>query len=164
MLKIGEKSPHSNRDSNERDPFTDRSLASGNPDHFNLAADFSLSDRDIKHKFNFITSAELPGGFNVNVRIQARSAQPISPAVRTGADRNTLRKDTKFFSFDWRRSRLFKFGERYAIEPIFEMFNSFDNKNNINPLSTPALFNFDGFLRTGVGNPLQVQLAVKFTF
>ncbi len=44
------------------------------------------------------------------------------------------------------------------------MFNSFDNKNNINPLISPALFNFDGFLRTGVGDPLQVQLAVKFTF
>ena len=146
-------------DSNERDPFTDRSF-----DPFDLSLDFGLSDRDIKHKFNFITSAELPGGFNVNVRIQARSAQPISPAVRTGADRNPLRKDTKFFSFDWRLSRLFKFGERYAIEPIFEMFNSFDNKNNINPLTTPGLFNFDGFLRQGVGNPLQVQLAVKFTF
>ena len=32
------------------------------------------------------------------------------------------------------------------------------------PLSTPALFNFDGFLRTGVGDPRQVQLAVKLTF
>ena len=51
-----------------------------------------------------------------------------------------------------------------ALEPIFEMFNSFDNKNNINPLTTPGLFNFDGFLRTGVGDPLQIQLAVKFTF
>ena len=146
-------------DSNERDPFTDRSF-----DPFDLSLDFGLSDRDIKHKFNFITSAELPGGFNANIRIQARSAQPISPAVRTGADRNTLRKDNEFFSFDWRLSRPFKFGERYAIEPIFEMFNSFDNDNNINPLTTPALFNFDGFLRTGVGNPLQIQLAVKFTF
>ncbi len=44
------------------------------------------------------------------------------------------------------------------------MFNSFDNDNNVNPLISPALFNFDGFLRTGVGNPLQIQLAVKFTF
>ncbi len=44
------------------------------------------------------------------------------------------------------------------------MFNSFDNDNNIIPLVTDLLFNFDGFLRTGVGDPLQVQLAVKFTF
>jgi hypothetical protein len=45
-----------------------------------------------------------------------------------------------------------------------EMFNSFNNKNNVNPLVTPGLFNFDGFLRQGVGDPLQVQLSVKFAF
>ena len=48
--------------------------------------------------------------------------------------------------------------------PTIEMFNTFNNANNINPLSTPALFNFDGFLRTGVGDPRQVQLAVKVMF
>jgi hypothetical protein len=47
---------------------------------------------------------------------------------------------------------------------MLEMFNTFNNANNINPLSTPALFNFDGFLRTGVGDPRQVQLSVKVTF
>jgi hypothetical protein len=47
---------------------------------------------------------------------------------------------------------------------MIEMFNTFNNDNNINPLITPGLFNFDGFLRLGVGDPLQVQLAVKFTF
>ena len=41
------------------------------------------------------------------------------------------------------------------------MFNTF---NNANPLTTPALFNFDGFLRQGVGDPRQLQLAVKVTF
>ena len=44
------------------------------------------------------------------------------------------------------------------------MFNTFNNDNNINPLSTPALFDFNGFLRVGVGDPRQVQLAVKFLF
>jgi hypothetical protein len=44
------------------------------------------------------------------------------------------------------------------------MFNTFNNKNNINPLVTPALFNFDGFLRLGVGDPRQVQLSVKVVF
>ena len=28
--------------------------------------------------------------------------------------------------------------------PVIEMFNTFNNANNINPLSTPALFNFAG--------------------
>ena len=61
-------------------------------------------------------------------------------------------------------SRPFKFSERYELIPTLEMFNTFNNENNINPLVTPALFNFDGFLRPGVGDPRQVQLAVKFLF
>ena len=53
---------------------------------------------------------------------------------------------------------------RSDIIPSLEMFNTFNNANNINPLTTPALFNFDGFLRQGVGDPRQLQLAVKVTF
>jgi len=146
-------------DSNERDPFTDRSF-----DINNLSLDYALSDRDIRHKFNFFTFAQLGWGIEGNFRIQARSAQPITPATRTATNRNTLRKDNAYFSFDWRIQRPFKFGEKYALIPIVEMFNTFNNKNNINPLSTPGLFNFDGFLRQGVGDPRQLQLAVKFTF
>jgi hypothetical protein len=44
------------------------------------------------------------------------------------------------------------------------MFNTFNNANNINPLSSPALFDFSGFLRAGVGDPRQVQLAAKVLF
>jgi outer membrane receptor for ferrienterochelin and colicin len=146
-------------DSNERDPFTDRSFSLSN-----LQLDYALSDRDIRHKFNFYTFAQLAWGIEGNFRIQARSAQPITPATRTATNRNTLRKDNQYFSFDWRIQRPFKFGERYALIPVIEMFNTFNNANNINPLSTAALFNFDGFLRQGVGDPRQVQLAVKFTF
>ncbi len=147
-------------DSNERDPFTDRSFSLTN-----LQADYAYSDRDIRHKFNFFTYAELPWGFQGNVRMQARSAQPISPSPLTATNRNTLRKDNEFFSFDWRLQRPFKFrSDRYALVPIVEMFNTFNNKNNINPLSTPSFFNFDGFLRQGVGDPRQLQVAVRFTF
>ena len=146
-------------DSNERDPFTDRSF---NP--FNLSLDYAESDRDIRHKFNFYTFIELGWGFEGNFRVQARTAQPITPATRTATNRNTERKDNEYFSFDWRLQRPFKWGDRYALTPIIEMFNTFNNANNINPLTTVALFNFDGFLRTGVGDPRQVQLAVKFTF
>jgi hypothetical protein len=146
-------------DSNERDPFTDRSFNVLNP-----GLDYALSDRDIRHKFNFFASAELPWGLKGNFRVQARGAQPISPAVRTATNRNSLRKDNKYFSFDWRLERPFKLGERFELTPVFELFNTFNNPNNINPLSTPGLFNFDGFLRQGVGDPRQAQLAVKLTF
>lgn len=146
-------------DSNERDPFTDRSFNINN-----LQLDYALSDRDIRHRFNFYMYAELPWGLQFNPRIQAHSAQPITPTVRTATNRNTLRKDNKYFSFDWRLARPFKFGERYQLIPSFELFNTFNNANNVNPLSTPGLFNFDGFLRQGVGDPRQAQLAVKFLF
>ncbi|HKP46088.1 MAG TPA: TonB-dependent receptor [Pyrinomonadaceae bacterium] len=155
-------------DSNERDPFTDRSF-----DINNLSFDYALSDRDIRHKFNFFMHSELPGGFEFTPRVQARSAQPAIPPVRTATNRNTLRKDNSYFSFDWRLARPFKFGERYQLVPTIEMFNTFNNNNfvnslggagNQNSLTAPSLFNFDGFLRLGVGDPRQVQLALRFLF
>lgn len=147
-------------DSNERDPFTDRAF-----DINNLQLDYALSDRDIRHKFNLFTFIEMGWGFDGNFRVQGRTAQPITPGgVRTATNRNTVRKDNQYFSFDWRIQRPIKLSERFSIIPIIEMFNTFNNANNINPLVTPGLFNFDGFLRQGVGDPRQVQLAVKFTF
>ena len=146
-------------DSNERDPFTDRAF-----DLNNLQLDYAYSDRDIRHKFNFFTFIEMGWGFEGNFRVQGRTAQPLTPGVRTATNRNIDRKDNEYFSFDWRIQRPIKFGERFALIPVIEMFNTFNNTNNINPLITPGLFNFDGFLRQGVGDPRQVQLAVKFTF
>jgi carboxypeptidase family protein/TonB-dependent receptor-like protein len=147
-------------DSNERDPFTDRAF-----DINNLQLDYALADRDIRHKFNFFTFIEMGWGFEGNFRLQGRTAQPITPGgVRTATNRNIDRKDNEYFSFDWRIQRPFRLSERFAIIPVIEMFNTFNNANNINPLVTPGLFNFDGFLRQGVGDPRQVQLAVRFTF
>jgi hypothetical protein len=153
-------------DSNERDPFTDRSF-----DFLDPALDYAPSDRDIRHRFNAFAYAEL-GPVQLNVRLQSRSAQPISPAVielnadGTSTNRNTLRKDNEFFSLDWRLQVPIRFGDgkRYTLMPVIEMFNTTNSDNNVNPLSTPALFNFDGFLRTGVGDPRQVQLALRFLF
>jgi hypothetical protein len=151
-------------DSNERDPFTDRSF-----NFFDLSKDWGLSDRDIRHRVNAFGYFTVPGGLQANLRVQGRTAQPITPNPRSlnGVDRgrNTERKDNAFFSFDWRLARPFRIpGRNVEIIPTFEMFNTFNNTNNINPLSTPALFNFDGFLRAGVGDPRQAQLAVKVEF
>ena len=149
-------------DSNERDPFTDRSF-----NFFNLDLDWGPSDRDIRHRVNAFGSFTIPGGVQLNTRVQGRTAQPITARPRSlnGQDRgrNGERKDNAFFSVDWRLARPFRFGGAQVI-PVIEMFNTFNNDNNINPLSAPALFNFDGFLRTGVGDPRQVQLAVKVAF
>jgi hypothetical protein len=149
-------------DSNERDPFTDRSF-----NFFDLEKDWGPSDRDIRHKVNVFGYFAVRGGFQINARVQARTAQPITanPRIDNGNDRgrNSERKDNEFFTFDWRVQRPIRVG-RALIIPILEMFNTFNNANNINPLSTPALFDFSGFLRTGVGDPRQAQLAVKVQF
>jgi hypothetical protein len=80
-------------DSNERDPFTDRSF-----NFFDLDLDYALSDRDIRHKANLFGYFELPAQFRLNARLQARGAQPITPNPRSlnGVDRgrNTLRMTT----------------------------------------------------------------------
>jgi outer membrane receptor protein involved in Fe transport len=156
-------------DSNERDPFSDRSF-----DPFRPELDYTLSDRDIRHKFNFFAFFELPWKFEFSPRVQARTAQPATPPVRAVAeDRNSLRKDNEYFSFDWRLARPISLTETVELIPQIEMFNTFNNDNFINSLSgagnqnsltAPSLFNFDGFLRQGIGDPRQLQLSIKLRF
>jgi hypothetical protein len=160
-------------DSNERDPFTDRSF---NP--FSPQLDYALSDRDVTHKFNFFGYFELPWKLELSPRIQYRSAQPATPFPLllinpTTTNRNTLRKDNDYFSFDWRLGRVFKLTETMSLIPQIEMFNTFNNDNFINSLSVPgnqhslsapSLFDFNGFLRQGIGDPRQVQLSLRFVF
>lgn len=148
-------------DSNERDPFTDRAF-----DINNLNLDYALSDRDIRHRFNFFSTIELPASFDLSMRVQAHTPQPKSPGCANRCfPRNTLRKNNEFFSFDWRLQRPFTFGsERFALIPMVEMFNTFNTNNNLDPTIGSALFDFSGFLRQGVGDPRQLQLALKFTF
>jgi len=147
-------------DSNERDPFTDRAF-----DINNLQLDYALSDRDIRHRFNFYANVDLPWGFEFSPRLQARTAQPKSPNCATRCfPRNTLRKTNEYFSFDWRLQRPIRLGERYALVPIVELFNTFNTVNSIDPTIGSPLFDFNGFLRTGVGDPRQLQLGIKFTF
>ena len=147
--------------------------------------DYAPSDRDIRHKFNYYISAnKLPAGFEGNIRLQVHSAQPQTDnpiAVTSGAPcsitnsvtrivngvdcgRNHLRKDNAFFTFDFGVARPVHLGERFRVVPKIEVFNAFNNKNNINPLSSPQLFDFNGFLRVGVGDPRQAQLSVRFEF
>ncbi len=151
-------------DSNERDPFTFRYA-----NYFNLGSEYSYSDRDERHKFNAYGLGDFPLGFKLNVRMQQHSAQPgtISPRFLNGVDRgrNSLRKDNAFFVTDFGIARPFYFHDRkFQLTPRVEVFNTFNNTNNINTLSSPALFNFDGFLRLGVGDPRQAQLALRFAF
>ncbi|MEZ5425049.1 MAG: TonB-dependent receptor [Pyrinomonadaceae bacterium] len=150
-------------DDNERDPFTFRYA-----DPTNLEPEYNWSDRDQRHRFNAFATFVLPYDITLSPIVQYRSAQPTSVANRTPSPgviirRNTLRLDNAFFTFDFRGSKAFKFGERMSIEAIFEAFNIFNNRNQ-RSLPRPLTFNFDGTVSAGFGEPRQVQLGARFKF
>ncbi|REJ86158.1 MAG: hypothetical protein DWQ30_00640 [Acidobacteria bacterium] len=160
-------------DDNERDPFSFRYAKITD-----LDAEFGLSDRDQKHRFNAWALWRAPLGFNVNARYTYRSAQPISltasgdiaqtPQDRINPDgsvtqRNLGRRDNEFKSLDLRVSRFFSVGDR-QLELIVDVFNVLNDTNLLNPQTTNLVFNFDGTIAAGTGMPRQVQLGLRFLF
>jgi len=161
-------------DDNERDPFTLRYARITD-----LDAEWGYSDRDQRHRFNFWLLWQAPWGLNVNARYSYRSAQPQSitetgavantPQDRINADgtvtqRNLGRKDNEFSSIDLRISKDFKASGNLRIEGIFEAFNLLNERNPRAPEVTNLIFNFDGTVQSGLGDPRQFQLGVRFVF
>jgi hypothetical protein len=160
-------------DDNERDPFTFRYA-----DITQLDREFSYSDRDQRHRVNAWAFFRLPAGLDLNLRYAYRSAQPKSikadgtdaatPADRINPDgsvtrRNLGRKDNEFNSLDLRLSRAFSFGD-VTVEPVFEVFNVFDEANFLRPQVTELAFNFDGTVRSGAGDPRQIQVGLRIRY
>jgi len=162
-------------DDQERDPFTYRYIR-----YDDLDAEYGYSDRDQRHRFNGFALWQAPGKVNVNLRYSYRSAQPLSLAANGSVsqtpfgptsdrirpdgsivERNTGRKDNVYSSFDLRLSREFKLSGTVAVEPIFEVFNLFNSKNLLAPQTTNLIFNFDGTVRSGLGDPRQAQIGVR---
>ena len=157
-------------DDNERDPFTTRYAKITD-----LDAEWGYSDRHQPNRFNFWMLWHLPQDFDLNLRYSYRSAQPQSitadgsvaatPQDRINPDgsvtqRNLGKKDNKFSSLDLRLSRRFDFGN-YSIEGILDAFNLFNESNFLTPQVTNLIFNFDGTVSSGVGDPRQFQLGVR---
>ena len=157
-------------DDNERDPFTFRYA-----DVRFLDAEWGLSDRDQRHRFNGWILYEASHGIQVNARFSYRSAQPKSitadgsdaatPQDRINPDgsiteRNLGKKNNEFRSLDLRISKLFDL-RGIQLEPILEIFNVTNSRNLLTPEVTNLIFNFDGTVQSGAGSPRQVQLGVK---
>ncbi len=149
-------------DDNERDPFTFRYV-----DPRDLTREYNWSDRDQRQRINAFATFLLPYEINFSPILQYRSAQPISLVNRGSfpniVERNTERLKNEFFTFDMRLSKVFNFNERVSLEPIFEAFNLFNNRNQ-RSLPRPLTFNFDGTVSAGFGEPRQAQLGVRFKF
>jgi Carboxypeptidase regulatory-like domain/TonB-dependent Receptor Plug Domain len=169
-------------DDNERDPFTLRYARITD-----LDAEYGYSDRDQRDRFNGWLLWQAPWDINVNARYSYRSAQPQSlkpdgtpsqnpwmvagPSDRCTAfdaqgrclsavTRNNGRKDNKFSSLDMRLSKEFQVSA-LTIEPIIEAFNLFNSDNFLSPEVTNLIFNFDGTIRSGNGDPRSVQLGLR---
>ncbi|HYS56454.1 MAG TPA: carboxypeptidase regulatory-like domain-containing protein [Thermoanaerobaculia bacterium] len=157
-------------DDNERDPFTFRYAKVTN-----LDAEYGYSDRDQRHRLNSWLLWNAPAGFDVNFRYAYRSAQPKS-ITRTGADANTPqdrinpdgsvtqrnlgRKNNQFSSLDFRLSRPFSYSS-VTLEPALDVFNVFNSKNLHRPEVTNLIFNFDGTVQSGAGDPRQMQVGLR---
>jgi hypothetical protein len=158
-------------DDNERDPFTLRYAKITD-----LGPEFGYSDRDQRHRVNAWVLWRAPWAIDVNARYAYRSSQPKSltedgedaatPQDRINDDgsvtqRNLGRKDNQFNSLDLRVSRPFLVGNALTIEPSIEVFNVFNSENFLRPEVTNLIFNFDGTVRSGGGDPRQVQLGLR---
>jgi hypothetical protein len=173
-------------DDNERDPFSFRYAKITD-----LDAEYHYSDRDQRHRVNSWLLWNAPLGVDVNVRYSYRSAQPKSlacvvsdafcgddifgnprfnadaatPADRINPDgsvtrRNLGRKDNEYSALDFRVSKQFGVGG-VILEPAIDVFNLFNSANFRRPEVTNLVFNFDGTVQSGAGDPRQIQLAMR---
>jgi len=166
-------------DDNERDPFTVRYA-----DLLNLDAEYSLSDRHSRNRINIFGLYDFPADFQVTALVQYRSAQPTTGTDLIGQDlnldgyvndrrfvngqdvgRNQQEKDNEFFTLDLRVSKVFRLQGDRSLEAMFEVFNLTNSENNIvSQISGGLLFDFSGTIRSGVGDPRQAQIGVRFRF
>ena len=166
-------------DDNERDPFSFRYAAADKLDR-----EYNYSDRDQRHRLNIWALYHFPFDIYGNTRFSYYSAQPTSEACVNNAPsgqragtpqarictnktillRNTIRRDNAFASWDIRLSKPFRMRGRGQIEALVEVFNILNHDNFRDPSSGSLLFNFDGTIRNGLGDPRQVQVGVRYGF
>jgi hypothetical protein len=151
-------------DDNERDPFTYRYAVANN-----FKPDYGFSDRMERHRFNAFGIWNAPGGIDVSPVISFHSPQPQSVANRVLPDgsivrRNTLWKDNTFFALDFRAAKTVVLHERLRLQAIVDVFNLTNQSNPKHPETTSLLFNFDGTVQSGLGDPRQAQLGLRLTF
>jgi hypothetical protein len=166
-------------DDNERDPFSFRYARADRLDR-----EYNYSDRDQRHRLNLWALYHFPFDIYGNTRFSWYSAQPTSekcvnnapsgerataPTDRICANgtillRNTIRRDNAFASWDIRLSKPFRFSNRGQFEVLAEVFNVLNRDNFRDPSSASLLFNFDGTIRNGLGDPRQFQLGVRYGF
>lgn len=163
-------------DANELDPFVLRYASVAHPE-----SEYGWSDRDRRHQLSRYLMLALPGSVQLNHVFRYLSASPVSeqcanPGMRAaqpsdricpdGAilQRNTLGRENQFFTWDLRLDRTFRLGERVYVEPLVEVFDMTNADNFLDTTLGSLLFNFDGSLRSGLGNTKRGQVDIKVRF
>jgi hypothetical protein len=151
-------------DDNERDPFTYRYASVKN-----FQPDYGFSDQNERHRFNAFGLYQGPWGIEFSPIISFHTPQPISVANRVQPNgyiirRNTLWKDNTYFSWNFRAAKNFHLTERVALQAIVDVFNLTNRKNLKFPATGNLLFNFDGTVQSGLGDPRQAQLGLRLVF
>jgi hypothetical protein len=178
-------------DDNERDPFTFRYakiFEDPNDPTAEFTQEYGYSDRDQRHRFQGWLLWKMPLDIDFNASYRYLSAQPQS-LTATGAvaqtpqdrcvpfsvpancsipgqeviERNTGRKDNALSIFDLRIARVFFFGQ-LQVEPSMDIFNLFNAKNFLVPQTTNLIFNFDGTVRSGAGEPRRFQFGIRLAW
>jgi hypothetical protein len=160
-------------DDNERDPFTLRYAKITD-----LEAEFGDSDRDQPHRFNAWVLYTAPWDLQINARYSYRSGQPASitatgdtadsPQDRINPDgsvtrRNLGRKPNRFSELSLRLSKAIDLGGT-ELELIVEGFNLLNSRNLRVPETGNLVFNFDGTVQSGLGDPRQWQFGARWMF
>jgi hypothetical protein len=177
-------------DDNERDPFTLRYV---NVDSLHKEYNWSDRDQRHRFNAWLLTSVKGFSINNrisffsaqpTSASCGPRQANPFAPAAGQRAtgpadricgslasaatdsilQRNTLRKDNAYFSWDLRVSRMLPVGRPgQQLEAILEVFNVTGTDNFKDPAFATYL-NFDGTIRSGLGDPRQLQVGARWVF
>ena len=163
-------------DDNERDPFTFRYA-----DPTDLGPEYGWSDRDRRRQVAGYLLFALPRAVRFSNSFRYLSASPVSasctnpgqraaqPSDRICADgsilqRNTLRRENDFLTWDIRLSRPFTLGRGVTLEPVVEIFNVTNADNRLDAAQGSLLFNFDGTIRSGLGDSRRGQIGLHVHF
>ena len=108
-----------------------------NPNDAFAPGDDGPSGEDVRHRFVFVGTFQLPAGFQLSALGQAESARPFTMttpdgtrAVINGVETTLDQfRGSPYIQFDLRVSRPFTVHERWSVMPFAEFFNLF-NRNN----------------------------------
>jgi hypothetical protein len=151
-------------DDNERDPFSYRYAVANN-----FQPDYGFSDRNERHRFNLFGLWDAPYGIEFSPLISFHTPQPKSVDNRVLPNgyivrRNTIWKNNTFFALSFRAAKNFRINERFRLQFIVDAFNLTNRANPKHPETTGLLFNFDGTVQSGLGDPRQAQLGLRLQF